>query len=532
MKRCSIDSGPLRVVHRKSENALKSTRAPLEVAELIPATEEIVRFGLFELELKTGVLHKNGIRIRLHQQPLQVLALLLERSGEVVTRLELQQRLWSGDVFVDFDHGLNKSVQKLREALGDSADSSRYIETIPRVGYRFIAPVRRVSPPSAQQPSASPYFETAAAPALAAPAPDTEPGPNPSSQRWILVIAGVSIAVMLTFTAAIWLAHRRPPAGAPIHSLAVLPLVNLSGDPAQEYFADGMTDELTTMLAKNSTLQITSRTSVMQYKGVRRPLREVATALGVDGILEGSISRSGDKVHMTIQLIQAPTDTHVWAESYDRSTNDAVSLPLEAAQAIARRLNTAVPQPAPRYVSPEAHDAYLHGRYLWYAGKDDAKNYFEKATQLQPDYALGWSGLADYYGAAVNVGRLKPSESFAPFEAAARKAVELDDSLSEAHNSMAAVYLIVHWDWVRADQEAQRAIQLDPRSAEAGTSAPRFSPHSIATRKPSRFRRRQPNSTPSPALGPLRSATISPANMTPRFRTRCPGCNLPLRMST
>jgi TolB-like protein len=250
----------------------------------------------------------------------------------------------------------------------------------------------------------------------------------------------------------------------------VLPLDNLSGDPAQDYVADGMTDELTTMLAKNSTLRLVSRTSVMEYKGAHRPLPQIARELGVDGILEGSIARSGDKVHMTIQLIQAPTDTHLWVERYDRNANDIVSLPTEAAQTIAKRLNSVVLQPAaPRYVSPEAHDAYLRGRYLWFTASDFEKSgpYFKKATELQPDYALGWSGLAMYYAAIAIEGDMSPEDAFAPGEAAAMKAVELDDSLPDAHLALGEMILISHWDWTRADQEFSRAIELDPRNADA-----------------------------------------------------------------
>jgi TolB-like protein len=253
--------------------------------------------------------------------------------------------------------------------------------------------------------------------------------------------------------------------------LAVLPLDNLSGDPGQNYLADGMTDELTTMLAKNSTLRVISRTSVMQYKGAHRPLPEIARALGVDGILEGSIERSGDKVHMTIQLIQAPSDTHVWAESYDRNANDVVSLPREAAQTIAKRLNSAVTQQAPqRYVNPEAHDDYLRGRYLWFAGKDEeAGKYYRRATELQPDYALGWAGLATYYGQTLLDGQISPADGSAAGEEAARKAVELDDSLPEGHLALGAMIFINRCDWMRGDQEIARAIELNPRFAEAYT---------------------------------------------------------------
>ena len=297
----------------------------------VSPTQDTVRFGLFELDLRAGQLSRNGTKIRLPQQSLQLLTALLERPGEILSREELTQRLWSSDVFVDFDHGLNKSIQKLRDALGDSADSPRYIETIPRVGYRFIAPVNNGTRLQEQQPAPPPAQPKPDLPPAQPPAPIVE---NKKRARWPLLAASLAILALVTG----WLLHRRTPAAESIHSLAVLPLDNLSGDPAQDYFADGMTDELTTMLAKDSTLRVISRTSVMQYKGARRPLPQIARELGVDGILEGSIARSGDKVHMTIQLIQAPSDTHIWAESYDRAANDVVSLPSEAAQTIAKRL--------------------------------------------------------------------------------------------------------------------------------------------------------------------------------------------------
>jgi tetratricopeptide (TPR) repeat protein len=223
------------------------------------------------------------------------------------------------------------------------------------------------------------------------------------------------------------------------------------------------------MLAKNSTLRVVSRTSVMQYKGVRRPLPEIARALGVDGILEGSIARSGDKVHMNIQLIQAASDTHLWAESYDRDAGKVVSLPNEASKTIAKRLNSAVSISASQhYVNPEAHDAYLHGRYLWYAGKyAKSFEYFKKATELQPDYAPGWSGLAMNYGASAIDGQKSPPETLEAGEEAATKAVQLDDTLPEAHLTLCAMIFENRWDWTRSDQECKRAIELDPQFAEA-----------------------------------------------------------------
>jgi TolB-like protein/DNA-binding winged helix-turn-helix (wHTH) protein len=428
----------------------------------VSPTQDVVRFGLFELDLKAGQLGKNGTKIRLPQQPLQLLSALLEHPGKIVTREELRQRLWPSDVFVDFDHGLNKSIQKLRDALGDSADSPRYIETIPRVGYRFIAPVNGdTRPPEPEQESSG------STPGMPRDSPAHPPATailGSRSAQWSLLAA----CVVLLAIAAGWFIHGRLHTAGPIHSLAVLPLDNLSGDPGQNYFADGMTDELTTMLAKNSTLRVISRTSAMQYKGAHRPLRDIARELGVDGIIEGSVERSDDKVHMTLQLIQAPSDTHVWADSYDRDMHDVAALPGEAARIIAKRLNSAVATvSATQYVIPAAHDAYLRGRYLWFTDQmEQSGAYFRKATEIQPDYAAAWAGLSDYYGEGIAGGALDPRTSRAPQEQAAERALQLDPNLAQAHQAMAAVFLIDRWDWASADREILRAIRLDPNDAE------------------------------------------------------------------
>ncbi len=249
----------------------------------------------------------------------------------------------------------------------------------------------------------------------------------------------------------------------------MLPLENLSGDPAQDYFADGMTDELITILAKNSGLRVISRTSAMQYKKAHRPLPDIARELGVDGILEGSVGRFGGRVHVNVQLVHAPSDTHVWAESYDRDLSDVSALQNELARTIARQvgLTVSVSASPQRRISPEAHDAYLLGRYYWFA-EDYKKSgqYFQKAIDLQPDYAAAWSGLADYYGAIAVTGQARPEAVMPQAEEAARRAVALDDSLPEAHNSLAAIYLFYRWDWERAERESARTVELNPNFAE------------------------------------------------------------------
>jgi len=419
--------------------------------------ENTVRFGLFELDLRTRQLTKNGVKIRLPQQSIQSLSLLLERPGEIVTREEFRQRLWPSDVFVDFDHGLNKSIQKLRDALGDSAGSPRYIETIPRIGYRFIGPANGST--GIREPTSD---TNTPPPQNLASAPQARIAGSRRTRR-LFIASWIGLGALTAGLLIRW----RLRASEPIQSLAVLPLDNLSGDSSQDYFADGMTDELITMLAKDSTLRIVSRTSVMQYRGARRPLPEIARALHVDAILEGSVSRSADQVHMTLQLIRADTDSHLWADSYERNAND-VALPDEAAKAVAKQLHRAVPIVKDiRYVSPAAHDAYLHGRYLWFsAHMEESGPWFRKAIDLQPDYALAWAGLADYYGEGIAGDVLDPRTSIVPEEQAAQRALELDPDLPEAHQAMGAMFLIDRWDWADADRETLRAISLSPQDGD------------------------------------------------------------------
>lgn len=284
-----------------------------------------------------------------------------------------------------------------------------------------------------------------------------------------MALALVAGTMLASAVLAGWIRHTqgRPGFLGRAGSLAVLPIENLSGDPGQEYLADGMTDELTTMLARDSTLRIVSRTSVMQYKGARRPLPEMARALGVDAVIEGSLARSGTRLHMTLQLIRADTDSHLWAESYDRDANDA-TLPDDAARAIARRLNSATQvTDAVRFVSPAAHDAYLRGRYLWPTNRmEESGAYFRRATEIQPDYAEAWAGLANFYGEGIAAGLMDPRTSMRLEEEAAARSLALAPHLALAHQAVGGAYLIDRWDWANADREILLAISLDPNDAE------------------------------------------------------------------
>ena len=331
-------------------------------------TAESVAFGCFEVNLATGEVFRNARRLRLSGQPSQVLVILLQRPGQLVTRDELRLQLWPDETFVDFDHGLNNCINRIRELLGDSATNPRFIETLPKHGYRFIAPVD-VTPEAEPEPRPAPSPPEELHPVSVA--PDSQPHPAALPERsgripplrWLLV-AGCVITIAVV---GLWIHHGRQHAQTPIHSLAVLPLKNLSCDPAQEYFADGMTEEVIGRLSMIRGLRVISRTSVMQFKDTRLSAPEIARKLGVDALVEGSVMREGNRIRVHAQLIRASTDEHFWSESYDRELGDALTLESEVAQSIAQRVEVTVSGEerarlvAARPVSPEAYESYLQG---------------------------------------------------------------------------------------------------------------------------------------------------------------------------
>jgi TolB-like protein/DNA-binding winged helix-turn-helix (wHTH) protein/Tfp pilus assembly protein PilF len=431
----------------------------------------VYQFGDFSLHCGKFELSRKGRRLKLERKPLELLVLLVSKHGQVVTRIEISQCLWEREVFVDIEHGINTAIRKIRQVLGDSSDLPRFVQTISGSGYRFIAPVTAVEVEVTEptQPSTGLVDRPPAPPEISA-APVIPSAANPHHRLWVVAALCAAVLISILTLGPHPLAARflDRDTHAAIASLAVLPLENLSGDPNEEYFADGMTDELTTMLAKDSTLRIVSRTSAMQFKDAHRSLPEIARALNVDAILEGSISRSSHQVHMTLQLIRSDTDSHLWAESYDRNTNDVAALPDDAARVIAARLNSATPPHAnARYIKPEAHDAYLRGHYSWVVGRnEDARSYYQRAVEIQPDYALGWTGLADYYALGALRGNVDPLQALPQAEAAARKAVELDDSLPRAHADFGGMIFFNRGDGVQALKELSRATQLNGQDAE------------------------------------------------------------------
>jgi len=445
------------------------------------------RFANFEFDPRARQLRKQGHRIRLHGQPLEILALLLERPAEVVLREELRARLWPEDTFVDFEHSLNAAVNKLREALGDDANSPRFIETVPRRGYRFIAPIAGAllasAPDATNQDVPTANQEaidlTAEKPAADVPAPA---GTRTQWRRvWLALLACASlVALFVGFNGGglrrrFWgSAHR----GA-IRSLAVLPLENLSRDPEQEYFADGMAEALTTELAQISALRVISHTSVVQYKGTKKSLPQIAQELSVDAVVEGAVQRSGDKVEITVQLIHAPSDRHLWARSYERGLSDVLALQRDVAHAIADEIKAKLTPPemarlaSARSINSEAYEDCLKGRFLLATQheRDVRKGiaYFQQAIQKDPNYALAYAGLANSYISLGQpwVGGLSPKEAFLQAKEAATKALEIDDSLGEAHLALARVIQLYDWDWPAVEKEYRRALELNPNDAMA-----------------------------------------------------------------
>jgi TolB-like protein/DNA-binding winged helix-turn-helix (wHTH) protein/Tfp pilus assembly protein PilF len=440
------------------------------------AEQQRVSFGVFEVDLRAGELRKHGLRVRLQQQPFQVLAMLLARPGDVVTREELQQALWPADTFVDFDHGLNKAINKLRHALGDSAEAPRFVETVARRGYRFLADVK-----IADRAKAATLLVTAqAAPAAAFEAPGSIPTRHgfrsaAAVRPWaIAAVAAAALALVVFRTL-----HGRIDARPTIHSVAVLPLESLSSDQSQDYFADGMTDELITDLGQISALRVISRTSVMAYKHTRKPLPQIARELNVDAVVEGTVLRSGDQVRITAQLIDSATDRHLWSDSYQGDMRNALSLQNDVARAIADRIRVNV-NPAERValstaaeLNPAAYESYLKGRYFWNKrtsnGLMTARAYFEQAIEQDPRYARAYAGLADTYALLGDwqYAVMTPKEALPKAKAAASKALELDGTLGEAHTSLAFCLDGFDWDFARAGDEFERAIQLNPGYATA-----------------------------------------------------------------
>ena len=412
-------------------------------------------FGPFELDPRTGELRKGGLPVKLPPQPTKLLIFLASRSGELVTREEIKESLWGADTFVDFEQGLNFCIKKIRSALGDNPDRPEFIQTLPRRGYRFIGSARTASPavPLATVPRRR---KTALPFGLV-----------------FLAATGVTVALLFAFD---W-DHLRDRwiggAGAHrIESLAVLPLRNLSPDPEQEYFSDGMTDELITDLAKSGGLRVISHTSVERYKDTKRPLPEIARELGVDAVVEGTVMRSGERVRITAQLIDGRSDRHLWADSYERDLRDVLGLQAEVAQRIAIAVGTnliagekALPA-SKQVVDPAAYEAYLKGNFYWNQlscdGFNKGREYFEQAVAKDPNFAPAYVGLAASYFSLADWGCSHEAALIPKSRAAALKAIELDPNSGAAHAWLGKLAFFYEWNFPKAENELKRAIELDP----------------------------------------------------------------------
>jgi TolB-like protein/DNA-binding winged helix-turn-helix (wHTH) protein/Flp pilus assembly protein TadD len=423
-----------------------------------------LRFAVFEADLSLGELTRLGRRVRLQEQPFRVLAMLLQKPGELVTRETLRRELWP-QAIVDFDHGVNKAISKIREALGDSPENPRFVETIPGRGYRFLADVKPIEAPANSSEVSAP----------------TAPIVVASGRRRLQVILAIGVvAIVIALVAAFGLrTPRNEPARSTPQSLAVLPFENLTHDAAQEYFADGMTDELITSLGQIRALHVISRTSAMSYKGAHRKLADIARELGVDTVVEGSVLREGNRVRITAQLIRLPADDHIWAHSYEGDIGDTIALQRDVAQAIVQQVGASLTLPEQRalstvrHVDPEALEAYLKGRYFFNRrtreGLDKAIDAFDRAIAIDPGYAAAYSGLADTYALAGDweYAVLAPADAFGRSRAAAMKALALDDTLADAYTSLALTSDLYAWDWAAADTAYRRALQLNPGYASA-----------------------------------------------------------------
>ncbi len=432
----------------------------------------VVHFASFAVDLKAREVRKDGVRIKLQDQPFHVLRILLEHPGELVSRETLQREIWPSDTFVDFDAGLNNAVKRLREALCDTTDAPRYIETLPKRGYRFLSPVE-------VRNEAAPQI-----PGPAADAPDIVVG-KPSATFRLPAVALLTLVLVFAVVSALaldaggWrsrlLTKLHPPV---IQSLAVLPLQNLSNDPNQDYFADGMTDALITDLAQIGSLKVISRTSTMRYKKSDKTLPEIARELNVDGIVEGTVQRSGDRVRITAQLIHGPSDKHLWASSYEQDARNVLSMESEIAETIANRVQARIsPEQEARLASVrpinlKAYEAYLQGNYhaaqaddlAFHQGQQQAiqlelgvaRDFFQKAISEDPNYALAYVGLGDTWGE-------KPEKEREMLQ----RALQLDPGLAEAHAALGNLEFLRYWNWALAERELKRGIELNPNSADA-----------------------------------------------------------------
>ena len=454
---------------------------------------ERIRFGEdFELDIATCTLRRAGRVLKLERIPMEVLLFLLEQRGQLVTRDQIVERIWGKDVFLDTDNSINGAIRKVRQVLKDDAERPRFIQTITGKGYRFIAPVvdpaaltSSVVPPTgigdgrANQSTRSTWPETATSEPS-----DREPIQSEAPPRLRSIRIALALVVLIAGLAGwlVWSRFFSPQPHASRVMLAVLPFQNLTGDPSQDYFSDGLTEEMLTQLGSldQQHLGVIARTSVMHYKGSVAALDQIGRELGVQYVIEGSVRRDEGRVRISAQLIHVKDQSHVWAREYDRELKSLLTLQGEIAQEIADEIQLTLGDrhktgaghatiSAPS--SYEAYDLYLKGLYFWNkrteADFQRAAEYFQKAMATDQNFARAYVGLADTYG-LMSTWSMGPQNELMPkARAAALKALELDETLAEAHTSLGLVAEAYDYDWQTAEKEFRRAIQLNPDYATA-----------------------------------------------------------------
>ena len=434
----------------------------------------LVRFADFELDLNAGILRRGNERLKLQPQPAKVLVLLVNRPGSLVTRQELAKEVWGGETYVDFEQGLNFAIRQVRTVLEDDADEPRFIQTIPKQGYRFIGDLLVANAPQGD---------------TAIPDRALDTGSQDTRQprlRWLRTsLLSLFLLVMIVVLVRTITSHPRPSgvdvsATHQIRSLAVLPLRNLSGDAEQEYFSDGMTDELITELAKIGSLRVISHTSVERYKNTKLSVPEIARALRVDDVLEGSVLKSGSKIRVTSQLIDARTDRHVWGDSYERDDRDVLTLQSDLAQRIAVEVGVNLTTSeqtrldSNRTVDPGAHDAFLRGDFYWdklsCGNFEKALRYFQEAAAKDSGFAPAQAAIAFSYFNLADWACWPQQDAFEKSRKAAQEAMKLDPDLADAHAAIAELAFYHDWDWTRSEREFKRAVELDPNDANTRAS--------------------------------------------------------------
>jgi TolB-like protein/DNA-binding winged helix-turn-helix (wHTH) protein/Tfp pilus assembly protein PilF len=438
-----------------------------------------IRFGVFEVDLQASELRKQGIKVKLQQQPFELLAMLLEHPGEVVTREEIQKRLWPADTFVDFDRGLNRATNRLRESLGDDAESPRFIETLPRRGYRFIAPVVKSDESGHVAELVPPQADTA--PTNGSP---YSPGYDRVRLRIGFVTALVAIALL---TVAAWFAFFRPRHGA-IESVAVLPFSNGSSDSNAEYLSDGITESLINNLSQLPNLRVMARSTVFRYKANDADPQKIGNDLHVQAVLSGRLLQQGNVLIIQAELMDVKTGVQLWGGQFNRSAEDVLALQDDLSREIAEKLRVKLTGEQKQRLArrntedAEAYRFYLKGRYYWNKrspeGMQKAASYFQQAIDKDPGYALAYAGLADTYVYLSFFNMVAPRDAMPRAKAAAAKALEIDDHLAEAHVSLGYMSYAYDWDWPAAGRHFDQALALDP----AYTRAHIFYPFYLSSR--------------------------------------------------